>query len=59
MQAPSDQLTGRFTQQQLDLDSSNQESFSSFISLNDLINNVAISEKNYIKPSINYVANLS
>ena len=59
MQVPSDQLTGRFTQQHLDLGSSNQENSSNFIFLNDLINNVAIHDKNYIKRSINYVANVS
>ena len=59
MQAPSNQLTSRLTKQHLDIDSSNQENSSNFISLNDLINNVTINDKNYIKPSINYAANVS
>ena len=59
MQAHSNQLTSRFTQQHLDVDRSNQENSSSFISLNNLINSVTINDKNYIKPSINYVANVS
>ena len=59
MQAHSNQLASRFTQQRLDIDSSNQENSSNFISLNDLINNVTINDKNYIKPSINYAANVS
>ena len=59
MQAPSNQLTSKFTQQHQDIDSSNQEKFSNFTSLNDLINNVTINDKNYIKPSINYAANVS
>ena len=59
MQELSNQLTSRFTQQHLDIDSSNQENSSNFISLNDLINNVTINDKNYIKPCINYAANVS
>ena len=59
MQAPSNQLTSRFTQQHLDINSSNQENSSNFISLNDLINNVIINDKNYVEPSISYAANVS
>ena len=53
MQSLSNQLTSRLTLQHLDHDSSNQENFSNFISLSDLINNVTINDENYIKPSIN------
>ena len=59
MQTPSNQLTSRFTQHHLDIDSSNQENSSNFISFNDLIDNVTINDKNYFKPSINYAANVS
>ena len=59
MQAPSNQLTRRFMQHHLDIDGSNQENSSNFLSLNDVIDNVIINGKNYSKPSINYVANVS
>ena len=59
LQAPSNQLTSKLTQQHLDIDSSNQENSSNFISLNDLINNIPINDKGYIKPSANYAANVS
>ena len=44
-------------QQQLNLDSFN-DNYSNLISLNDLINNVTITNKYYIKPSISYVENV-
>ena len=59
MQAPSNQLTSRFTKHHLDINSSNQENFSNFIFLNDLIDNVTINDNNFFKPSTNYAANVS
>ena len=59
MQASCNQLTSRLTQQHLEIDNSNQENSSNCISLNDLINNVTIDDKNYIKSSITYAANVS
>ena len=45
LQAPSNQLTSRFTQHHLEIDSSNEENSSNFISLNDLIDNITINDK--------------
>ena len=53
-QAASNQVTSRITQRQLDLESSNLENSSSLISLNDVINNATVTDKNYIKPTTVY-----
>ena len=52
-QAPSNQVTSRIMQRQLDLESSNLVYFSDLISMKYVINNATITGKNYIKPSIN------